>query len=84
MLYTIKGAGHNMLQKCQNVQLLDIRPRECIKKCCPWGNISQYTPLGSVYDNMVPVNIDSVKINTCLIMMREWPILALVHWLASL
>ena len=23
MLYTIKGAGHNMLQKCQNVQLLE-------------------------------------------------------------
>ena len=31
---------------------------ECIKKYCPKGNITQYTPKGaeSVFDNMVPVD----------------------------
>ena len=27
--------------------LPDIHPRECIKKYCPLGNISQYTPKGA-------------------------------------
>ena len=32
-----------------------IRPMECIKKYCPLGSISQYTPkgAGSVLDNMI-------------------------------
>ena len=37
----------------------DIRPRECIKKYCPWGSISQYSPQGAgsvLDDTMDPVD----------------------------
>ena len=34
----------------------DVRPGECIKKYCPQGSISLYTPkgAGSVLENMIP------------------------------
>ena len=40
----------------------DIRPRECIKKYCPLGGISQYTPKGAgmschSISSLLPVNI---------------------------
>ena len=67
----------------------DIRPRECIKKYCPLGGISQYTPKGAgmschSISSLLPVNIkkyipsvSNIKINTK--MMREWPIFKQAH-----
>ena len=66
----------------------DIRPRECIKKYCPLGGISQYTPnvmsfnitpVASEYQEIHTfsvVNVSNIKINT---KMREWPIFKQAH-----